>query len=86
MTLANPVGLVLQNLWLTWVYYVAFVVVTVLTGAWRGVLIAFVAASALSFAYRKFVNKTSASTRPPLLNSRRVRLARHRVCVAVVTR
>ena len=66
MTLVNPIGLVVQNLWLTWVYYVAFVAVTVLTGAWRGVLIAFVVANAVAFAYRRFVNKTSASrhTRP----------------------
>ena len=59
MTLANPVALLLQNLWLNWVFQVAFIVVTVLSGAWLGVLIAFAAASAASFAYRRFVNKTS---------------------------
>ena len=61
MTLANPAAIALQNLWLNWVFYAGFVLVTLLTGAWLGVLIAFVLASATSFAHRRFVNKTSAS-------------------------
>ena len=66
MALASPVSLLLQNVWLGWVYWLAFVVVTVLSGAWAGVLIAFVLASAVSFAYRLIVNRMSVdvSSRP----------------------
>ena len=74
MTLASPIAIALQNLWLNWVYWVAFVVVTFITGAWIGVLIAFILASAVSFAFRRFVNKTSAiescqATTRPLLHT-----------------
>ena len=66
MALASPVPLLLQNLWLTWVYWIAFVAVTVFTGAWLGVLLAFVLASVLSFAYRLLINRTSALSQPTL--------------------
>ena len=57
MALARPVSLLLQNLWQTWVYALVLVVVSIITGAFKGVFIAFVVASLGSFAYRRFVNR-----------------------------
>ncbi len=56
MALANPVGILLQNLWGTWVYALVFVLVSIFSGAFLGVILAFIVASLGTFAYRRFVN------------------------------
>ena len=57
MTLANPISILLQNLWGTWVYAAVFLLISLLSGAFIGVLIAFVIACLGSLAYRHFVNR-----------------------------
>lgn len=57
MPYSSSVGVVAQNLWLHWSFFAAFVALSFLTGAWLGLLVAFVVASLVSFGYRKFVNK-----------------------------
>ena len=58
MALANPFGIVLQNLWQTWVFSAAFVAMTLVTGAIVPVLLAFFLASLGSFLYLSLINRT----------------------------
>ena len=58
MVLAHPVGIVLQNLWQTWVYCAVFVAVTIFSGAILPVLLAFFLASLGSFLYLFLLNRT----------------------------
>jgi NAD(P)-dependent dehydrogenase (short-subunit alcohol dehydrogenase family) len=57
MALSSPFSIHLQNVWLTWVFWLAFITVTVLSGAIIGVVFAFVVASVGAFLYRKYVNR-----------------------------
>jgi hypothetical protein len=57
MALASPIGILLQNLWQTWVFAAVFVAVSIFSGAFIGVIIAFIVASIGSFLYRKYVNR-----------------------------
>ena len=61
MTLAHPTSIVLQNLWMTFPFWLSFVVLLGLTGAWIGLLLAFVLSTVASVAYRTLVNKRSVS-------------------------
>ena len=45
MALSHPTSLLLQNLWLTFPFWLSFVVLLCVTGAWFGLLLAFVFAS-----------------------------------------
>ena len=57
MALSSPLSLHLQNLWLSWLFWLAFISLTVLSGAIIGVLVAFVVASLGAFLYRQCVNR-----------------------------
>lgn len=61
MALTHPTSLLLQNLWLTLPFWLAFVGLLLLTGAWAGLLLAFVLASLASLAYRTLLNTRSAA-------------------------
>ena len=67
MSLMHPTAFALQNLWLTLPFWLAFVCLLFCTGAWLGLLLAFVLASLASLAFRTLVNRRSASQ---LLSSR----------------
>ena len=59
MSLAHPTSLVLQNLWHTLSFWLAFVCLLWLTGAWFGLLLALVIASIAALTFRTFLNRRS---------------------------
>ena len=64
MTLARPSSLWLQNMWQSWPFWLAFVCLLYLTGAWFSLFLAFGIASLASLAYRTLINRRSVSGGP----------------------
>ena len=59
MALGQPFGLAVQNAWYSSVFSTVYVLLIVVTGAWLGVIVSFVLASAAAVASRLFATASA---------------------------
>ena len=69
MTLSSPNAVVLQNVWQTLPFWLSFVAALCLTGAWYGLLVAFVLASVASLLHRTLANRRSVGSAAALASA-----------------